>query len=140
MHLGAVDDEIARRGSASSVELARRFEAIVLAHRDEVAHPDPETAVDVAFRMAYCTFARQVMYGPEFESERTIAWDDLVAEVGGGVRRVPAQSRTVPTCADRAAPPADPSSPPAVLTDGAHELYKIPNPNLDSELDQKGRR
>jgi len=82
MHLGAIDDEIARRGSESSVDLARRFEATVLAHRDELSHPDPETAVDVAYRMTYCTFARQVMYGPEFESDRAISWDDLVAEVG----------------------------------------------------------
>ena len=82
MHLGAVDDEIARRGSESSIDLARRFETTVLAHRDELTHPDPETAVDVAYRMAYCTFARQVMYGPEFESDRTISWDELVAEVG----------------------------------------------------------
>jgi hypothetical protein len=31
--------------------------------------------------MAYCTFARQVMYGPTFESERPIKWNDLVEEV-----------------------------------------------------------
>ena len=54
----------------------------MLAHRSELAHPDPNTAVDVCFRMAYSTFARQVMYGPVFESDRAIAWDDLVAEVG----------------------------------------------------------
>ena len=53
----------------------------MLVHRDEVGHRDPDTAVDVAFRMAYCTFARQVMYGPEFESEAPVAWDELVAEV-----------------------------------------------------------
>jgi AcrR family transcriptional regulator len=82
MHLGAVDDEIARRGSESSTDLARQFEASVLEHRDEIKHPDPETAVDVAFRMAYCTFARQVMYGPTFESDRPIEWDQLVDEVG----------------------------------------------------------
>jgi AcrR family transcriptional regulator len=82
MHLGAVDDEISRRGSQASIELARQFETTVLAHRAELAHPDPETAVDVCFRMTYSTFARQVMYGPVFESDRPIAWDDLVAEVG----------------------------------------------------------
>ncbi|MGZ4315849.1 MAG: TetR/AcrR family transcriptional regulator [Gaiellaceae bacterium] len=82
MHLGAVDEEIARRGSENSVDLARQFAVTVLQHRDELTHPDPETAVDVAYRMAYCTFARQVMYGPAFESDRTIEWDDLVAEVG----------------------------------------------------------
>ena len=49
---------------ARSIELARQFKATVLLHRDQIAHPDPDKAVDVAFRMAYCTFARQVMYGP----------------------------------------------------------------------------
>ena len=82
MHLAAVDDEISRRGSQSSIELARQFETTVLAHRSELAHPDPEIAVDVCFRMAFSTFARQVMYGPVFESDRPIAWDDLVTEVG----------------------------------------------------------
>jgi len=82
MHLGAVDEEIARRGSESSIDLARQFEETVLHHRDEITHPDPEKAVDVAFRMAYCTFARQVMYGPSFESDRSIGWDELVDEVG----------------------------------------------------------
>jgi AcrR family transcriptional regulator len=82
MHLGAVDDEISRRGSQASTELARQFETTVLAHRADLAHPDAETAVDVCFRMTYSTFARQVMYGPVFESDRAIAWDDLVTEVG----------------------------------------------------------
>src|SRR5690242_13744108 len=82
MHLGAVDAEISRRGSESSIDLARQFGTTVLAHRREITHPQPELAVDVAFRMAYCTFARQVMYGPAFESEQAIAWDELVDEVG----------------------------------------------------------
>jgi AcrR family transcriptional regulator len=82
MHLGAVDAEISRRGSESSIDLARQFATTVLAHRKEIKHPAPELAVDVAFRMAYCTFARQVMYGPAFESEQAIAWDELVDEVG----------------------------------------------------------
>jgi AcrR family transcriptional regulator len=82
MHLGAVDDEISRRGSEASTDLARQFSTTVLAHRDAITHPLPETAVDVAYRMAYCTFARQVMYGPAFESDRPIAWDELVEEVG----------------------------------------------------------
>ena len=82
MHLGAFDDEIARRGSEASIDLARRFSATVLAGRDEIAHPDPETAVDVAYRLAYSTFARQIMYVPVFESDHRIEWDRLVDEVG----------------------------------------------------------
>ena len=82
MHLGAVDEEISRRGSEVSTDLAREFEATILAHGDAIAHRNPETAVDVAFRMAYCTFARQVMYGPTFESQRPVEWDQLVDELG----------------------------------------------------------
>jgi AcrR family transcriptional regulator len=81
MHLGAVDAVISQRGSDSSRELSRRFKAIVLEHRDEIGHADPDTAVDIAFRIAYCTFARQIMYGPEFESDMCVPWEELVPEV-----------------------------------------------------------
>jgi AcrR family transcriptional regulator len=83
MHLGAVDDVIAGSGSASSRETGRRFKELILTRRDEIVHPDPDLAVDVAFRMAYCTLARQIMYGPTFESSRRIGWDRLVEELGG---------------------------------------------------------
>jgi AcrR family transcriptional regulator len=82
MHLGAVDELIAQRGSRASTDGGRVFKARVLAHRDAVAHPEPELAVDIAFRMVYCTIARQVMYGPTFESERRVSWGRLVAELG----------------------------------------------------------
>lgn len=82
MHLGAVDDEISKRASESSKDLARQFEAALLAHRDEITHRDSEKAVDVAFRIAFATFTRRVMSGPTFESDRVIEWDELVHEVG----------------------------------------------------------
>ena len=44
--------------------------------------PVPEIAVDVAYRMAYCTFARRVMDGPAYESDVVVSWPELVAEVG----------------------------------------------------------
>ena len=96
MHLGAIDDEIAKRGSASSIDLARQFEETVLHHRDRITHPDPEKAVDVAFRMAYCTFARQVMYGPTFESASPIDWEDLVEEVGAACAAYLLEKRSAP--------------------------------------------
>jgi hypothetical protein len=96
MHLGAVDDEIARRGSESSTDLARQFEETVLHHRAQITHPDPEKAVDVAFRMTYCTFARQVMYGPTFESDREISWDDLIEEVGAACAAYLLEERSAP--------------------------------------------
>lgn len=82
MHRAAVDDVLAEFGSAVSSAQAEQFKAVVLTRRDEIAHPDPELAVDVAYRMVYCTVARQVMYGPTFESQRSVPWDDLVRELG----------------------------------------------------------
>ncbi len=77
-----VDDEIVRLGSASSNASAISFESILLEHRDQIAHPDPELAVDVCFRMVYDTLARRVMRGPTFESARIIAWEELTTELG----------------------------------------------------------
>jgi AcrR family transcriptional regulator len=81
MHLGAVDSEIAARGSQESIELGHAFKAAVLAHRGSIVHADPELAVDIAFRMVYCTVARQIMYGPVFESERRVGWNTLVEQL-----------------------------------------------------------
>ena len=36
----------------------------------------------MAFRIAYSTLARQVMYGPVFESDQRLSWKRLVDELG----------------------------------------------------------
>jgi AcrR family transcriptional regulator len=82
MHRGAIDQVVSDRGSASASALAEQFTALLLSRRREITHPDPELAADVAYRMAYSTVARQVMYGPKFESQRPVDWDDLIREVG----------------------------------------------------------
>jgi AcrR family transcriptional regulator len=82
MHRGVVDGVVSSRASASASALAEQFKALVLSRRREITHPDPELAADVAYRMAYSIVARQVMYGPTFESQRRVEWDDLIHEVG----------------------------------------------------------
>lgn len=81
MHLGAVDPVISERGSSASIELSRTFKEILRPHAGGLAHREPEVALDVAFRIAYSTLARQVMYGPVFESDRRLSWRRLTAEV-----------------------------------------------------------
>jgi AcrR family transcriptional regulator len=91
---GAVDPRIAEPGSRASQMVADDFRERILRHRHEIAHHDPEVAADVAFRTVYDVLARQVMYGPTFESPREISWDLLVEELiqvcmgylGGGQR------------------------------------------------------
>jgi AcrR family transcriptional regulator len=83
MHLGASDEVVSGRGSEGSRLAARAFKSLLLGRLGgKIAHPDPDLAVDVCFRMVYSALARQVMYGPTFESERLIEWDDLVTELG----------------------------------------------------------
>ncbi len=81
MMRGAVDQAISGPGSEASRAVARRFTEAVLVHRDEIGHPDPEIAADVAFRIAYDVLARNVMYGPTFESSVEIDWDTLTEEL-----------------------------------------------------------
>lgn len=82
MHLGAVDEVISARGSKASIALSKSFKRALEPYAAEFRHPDPDVALDVAFRVAYSTLARQVMYGPVFESDRRLSWRRLVDEVG----------------------------------------------------------
>ena len=50
---GLMNSEILSRGADISRANARIFARALLAHRDEMLHPDPELAVDVAWRMIY---------------------------------------------------------------------------------------
>jgi AcrR family transcriptional regulator len=81
MMRGAVDPAISAPGSEASRAVARRFTEAVLVHGDEIGHPDPEIAADVAFRIAYDVLARNVMHGPTFESPVEVGWDVLTREL-----------------------------------------------------------
>ena len=78
----SLDAAIRERGAEASARNAETFERLLLAHRDAIAHDDPELAVDVAFRLVYSTLARRVMRGDAFESRRPLTWDQLVGELG----------------------------------------------------------
>jgi AcrR family transcriptional regulator len=79
---GSLDATIRERGAEASARNAETFERMLLSHREAITHPDPELAVDVAFRLVYSTFARRVMRGDTFESRRPLPWDRLVDELG----------------------------------------------------------
>jgi AcrR family transcriptional regulator len=78
----SLDPAIREKASDASARNAETFERLLLAHRDAIAHEDPELAADVAFRLVYSTIARRVMRGASFESRRPLAWDALVEELG----------------------------------------------------------
>ncbi len=83
MHLVAVDEVISARGSEASIALSKEFKRSLMPYAGELRHPRPAIALDVAFRIAYSTLARQVMYGPVFESDQRLSWKRLVDELSG---------------------------------------------------------
>jgi AcrR family transcriptional regulator len=87
MHLGALDEVISHRGSLESIELSRRFKEALAPYASEFRSADPEVALDVAFRLTYSTLARQVMYGPLFESDIELDWNRLTGELADACAR-----------------------------------------------------
>jgi hypothetical protein len=81
MHLGAMDEVISQQGSRESVALGHSFKAALKPYATEFTGEDSEVALDVAFRIAYSTLARHVMYGPLFESNLDLDWERLTSEV-----------------------------------------------------------
>ncbi len=85
MRQAAVNPDIWRRGAEKSQATAELFRRAILEHPSDVGHPDPELAIDVAWRMMYCTLARRITHGPLFESAHEVSDDALVAEISRAV-------------------------------------------------------
>jgi AcrR family transcriptional regulator len=85
MRRGPDDPEIWARAQATSQRIAAEFEVAMLTRRDAFRHPDPEKAVDFAFRMVYNMTARRVTHGPDFESARPLTDEEFLEELGQAV-------------------------------------------------------
>jgi AcrR family transcriptional regulator len=85
MRQAAVNPDIWQRGSEKSQATADQFRRAVLEHPGDIGHPDPELAIDVAFRMMYCTIARRLTHGPHFESGRDVSDEQLVTELARAI-------------------------------------------------------
>ncbi len=81
MRQAPINAKILERGADISRANAKVFSRALLAHREHMSHPDPELAVDVAWRMVYCTVARRITHGPRFESGRPLSDRRLVREL-----------------------------------------------------------
>ena len=85
VHRSAVDDEVRRRGSLRSRELAARFRAVLLTRRDALpadADVDAEVAADICFRIVYAALVQRVVFGADFESEQPLDDQAFVASLG----------------------------------------------------------
>lgn len=85
MRQASVNSDIWERGAEKSQATAKAFERAILEHREHLSHPEPELAVDIAYRMIYCTTARRITHGPRFESPRAVSDKRLVREMARAV-------------------------------------------------------
>lgn len=85
MRQGPISPEIWERGAEKSQDTSKVFARAVLEHREDISHPEPELAVDVAWRMVYCTIARRITHGSKFESLRAVSDKRLVRELARAV-------------------------------------------------------
>jgi AcrR family transcriptional regulator len=81
MHRAVVDREFWERGSRGLRQLSATFEDALREHREEIQHPEPDLAIDVAFRFVYDTLARRISHGADFESDRQVSEEVLVREL-----------------------------------------------------------
>jgi AcrR family transcriptional regulator len=76
------DPVIRERGSAQVRLLAERFEGLLLRHKDEITHPNPDVAIDVAFRMTFSTISRRITMGKNWGEFRATTDEQLLEELG----------------------------------------------------------
>ncbi len=82
MNRAAVDPIVRERGTVQVRALAERFEDLLLRHRSAFTHPDPDLAIEVAFRMVFSTMRTRISLGAQFGAYREVADDQLVEQVG----------------------------------------------------------
>lgn len=68
-------------GHAASVRGGNVFAELVLRHRAAITQPDPEAAVDFAYRLIYATCSHRIIQGEGLESDRPLGWTEMTAQL-----------------------------------------------------------
>jgi AcrR family transcriptional regulator len=82
MNRAPVDAMIRARAAEQIRGRAARWEELILSRREEISHPDPDLAIEVAFRMVLGAIQRRVQFGPQFGAYHEVDDEDLIVELG----------------------------------------------------------
>lgn len=77
----AADERLRKQGIAANLGFAEAFRAIVMHHKNEIRHPDPVRAVEVAFRILFAILVQQVMFKPRELTGRPMIDKTLTREL-----------------------------------------------------------
>ncbi|WP_249340485.1 TetR/AcrR family transcriptional regulator [Sphingomonas sp. 2SG] len=78
----AFDLVVQDRGRIAHDEMATMVATEVLAHREAIAHPDPDHAVEAVIRISYAAFARELGFGMAEAPQGGTDWKRLKADMG----------------------------------------------------------
>ncbi|MEV0597802.1 helix-turn-helix domain-containing protein [Streptomyces sp. NPDC050315] len=79
---GAADPEVAKVGKGAYFDIRDRFVGLILTHRDEIRHPDPERAVGSCFTTVYAALARGLALDVPAEAAEGTDLSTLVEDLG----------------------------------------------------------
>jgi len=85
MNRSPVDPVISQRGDDEVRRAASRYEELLLRHKDQFTHPDPDLAIEIAFRMVFSPMSRRISFGPDWGAYRNVDDEQLIEELGRGV-------------------------------------------------------
>jgi len=77
----SADPNLRAQGIRANAVFAGIFTALVLSHREEIAHAHPATAADVSWRMVYAALAQQMMFDDQEVSGVPMTIPALVHEI-----------------------------------------------------------
>ncbi len=82
MHRATTDPVVAATGKQKYQAVADRVHEVLLAHRAEIAQPDPERAVQSAYRIIYAAIARYLGFGSAVGAAWEGDWEILKEDLG----------------------------------------------------------
>ncbi|MFT4212898.1 MAG: helix-turn-helix domain-containing protein [Microbacterium sp.] len=81
MLVGLQNPAVYEAGHHTSVRAGRLFALSMLRHRESIRQPDPEAAVDFAYRLIHAACSHRVLEGEALESDLPRTWDQMLAEL-----------------------------------------------------------
>jgi AcrR family transcriptional regulator len=79
--VSATDSPLRGQGLAANPGFAAAFAAAVMPFRQQISHPSPDAAIDVAFRVLFAMFLQRAMFTPKEATGRAVSDAALASEI-----------------------------------------------------------
>lgn len=81
MLVATENEDVLEAGSRAAIECGAMFRELMLSAADQIKRPDPEAAIDYAYRTMYSMCAFRAIFGENVESAMPAPWPVLIDEM-----------------------------------------------------------